>query len=996
MSSRRLLALFIVWGLGSWAPACAAAIQGQDATQPHWAQVKTLLARGAYREALEELEIIFKLTPNDPWVSTYRSLCKKRLQTAGGFAQLTPEELAGLRDTLRREQEAQATAAAHAKAHERGISKEQAAWDAQLKRLERETAREQKRQQRHAKAEAIQRRRAAERALRELAKPSKPRPAPVTTPQQPPTTAFPAPTTTTTPPAQPSPVSARPAGLAQPKALTPPPHVVELQPVTVPTAAPEQPPAGGPAPAEQPVRPPGAVQIFADQLSSVPERRLAVAQGNVRVLFEDGQLTCDQATVFTDTKDVYAKGRVRLERGPEVFRGEMIHYNFETKKGRFLEGTAFVAPWYQHGRVVEHITPGVLLVKPGYLTSCELEPPHFRFQGREATVFTSDKLARGRNVTLVVEELPLLYLPRLSVADRQSPFFIIPGKKKPWGPFVLMGYRYEWPPGNRGAIRLDWRRFFLWGMGLDDQFETRNFGKGIVKVYFDNRNFTVSDPKAQLPKGAALKRYRVLVRHNWPILPDTTVVTDFQKFSDANFRKDLLFREEYVADDTPESFISMVTNDPHFTLSLLAKKRVNRFQGGTEAFPEASINVVSQRIGETNLYTSSGASVANLQTRTAHSDADTDVVKATWSQGFSYALNLFRPILVTPRVNIQQAYYTKDKQGGSERPQGKRDVVSGQFSTGADASLKLFRIVPVLTNWLGLNIHQLRHVLTPTVGYSYIHPPTVPNDLLSFAAASAPTNQLSFGIENKLQTKRPDASGNPRSVDLARFLTSLPYTFRGIGNKQGGRVGDWSFKLELYPWPWMRLETNWSYPSHFPKGVRDERVTAWNLDLVMVGGGQQPSQAQQVPGIQAPPPRRAFKVGPHAEGAVALSLPKGQWYLGLGHRYSYNDKTETVAEFDWRLSEKWQIGMFHRYTWKEVAGSSKRFHNLRETQYTLTRDLHDWVAEAVYHVDREYGEELYFTLTLKAYPELPIRLAESYHQPKIGSQSSPFSPVAKR
>ena len=122
-------------------------------------------------------------------------------------------------------------------------------------------------------------------------------------------------------------------------------------------------------------------------------------------------------------------------------------------------------------------------------------------------------------------------------------------------------------------------------------------------------------------------------------------------------------------------------------------------------------------------------------------------------------------------------------------------------------------------------------------------------------------------------------------------------------------------------------------------------------------------------------------------------MPQGQWYLGLGHRYSQNDKTESVLEFDWRLSPKWQIGMFHRYTWKEVAGSAKRFNNLREYQYTLRRDLHDWIGELVYRVDREFGEELYFTLTLKAYPEMPIGLSDSYHQPKLGSQSSPFSPV---
>ena len=58
--------------------------------------------------------------------------------------------------------------------------------------------------------------------------------------------------------------------------------------------------------------------------------------------------------------------------------------------------------------------------------------------------------------------------------------------------------------------------------------------------------------------------------------------------------------------------------------------------------------------------------------------------------------------------------------------------------------------------------------------------------------------------------------------------------------------------------------------------------------------------------------------------------------------------------------------------------------------------MNDWLAELVYRVDREYGEELFLTLTLKAYPELPIEMETAYHQPKVGSQYSPFSPVARQ
>jgi hypothetical protein len=469
------------------------------------------------------------------------------------------------------------------------------------------------------------------------------------------------------------------------------------------------------------------------------------------------------------------------------------------------------------------------------------------------------------------------------------------------------------------------------------------------------------------------------------------MTTDIQKYSDVDFRKELLFREEFTEEDSAESFISLVKNAPDFSVSGQLRKRINRFQTVNNALPQLTFTVRPQRIGETQIFSDTVFDAANFETKRAHSDNDSDVIRLDWFQQLSYALGLFRPIEVTPRAGVRQSFYTKDIQGSNR--EGQRNLFSGQFSMGADASLKLFRLFPLTSNALGLNLNWLRHVVTPTLSYSYTHRPTVQNELLNFAAAGGASNSLSFGLENKLQTKRVVTKGSkPRSVDLGRLLVSVPYSFRGTHNKQGGRLGDWPIDLEVYPWPWLRAETDFTIPSHFQPGSRDERITAWNTDLIIVGGGHEAPLAQNAPSIQAPQPR-VFHVGPQ-EGLEMM--PLGQWYLGLGHRYSYNDKTESVLQFDWRLSEKWQIGTFHRLTWKEVSGSSKRFGNMREWQYTLRRDLHDWLGEVVYRVDREFGEEIYFTLTLKAYPEMPFAISDSYHQPKLGSQSGPFSPIAQR
>ncbi|OGX28556.1 MAG: hypothetical protein A3B78_03040 [Omnitrophica WOR_2 bacterium RIFCSPHIGHO2_02_FULL_67_20] len=963
------------------ARAAEAAVQADpelaERVRRQWDDVRAALRRGDYAAAQRSLDLIRGLAPDDPDLPLYQLLLRARDESPSPFARMTPDDLASLKRRLDEEERGRRRNAAQLKALDRQAAKERAKWDQESKRLQR--ARPPGPPTTQAGGEAEQDAKRKQRARQITPAPS---PAGVLAEAEVPARAVTAAPAGVSPseetPERPAPGAA--LGAVRPAVPSGPatPGSVQLAPVTVETAARARPTAG-------------AVQINANQISVSPDRKIAVAEGNVEVIFENAVLTCDHVTLFTDTKDVYAEGRVRLEEGTQVSRGELVHYNLETKKGRFLQGTVSTPPWHQHGRSVEHIAEGVYRVTPGYVTSCELEPPHFRFAGRRATVFADDKLVRVQNAALFVEQIPFLYLPWISVADRKSPFFLIPGKRKPWGEFALMGYRYELPGilglSQKGAARLDWRRSFGWGMGLDHEIASEAFGKGLLKLYYNAVGDRTTVDTAR-PKGADGQRYRLLWRHRWQPMPDTTVITDLQKYSDVNFRKDFLFREEFTEDDASESFVSVVKNTPEFTVTGLVKRRLNRFQSVTEALPELTVSARPQQIGQTPLFSESQIDFANFNAKTAHSETDTDAVRVDWFQQLSYALNWFRPIALTPKVGIRQTYYTKDKQGGIERPQGKRDVISGQASAGADASLKLFRIFPVTTKMLGLDINWLRHVLTPTVAYSYVHRPTVPNDLLNFAVAASPTNQLAFSLENKLQTKRRMGDGKMRAVDVVRFITSVPYTFRGTQNKQGGRLGDVSFDLECYPWSWLRLESVWSVPSHFLPGSRDARIPSWSLDLVAVGGQEAP-QAQYASDIQAPTPR-PFQAG--AVGGLQM-LPQGQWYLGLGHRYSQNDKTEEVIQFDWRLTEKWQIGTFHRFTVKEVVNRAKRFHNLREYQYTLRRDLHDWVAELVYRVDREFGEELFFTLTLKAFPDLPIETETSYHQPKLGSQSSPFSPI---
>ena len=85
--------------LGLGAPAWAA-------TDPEraWAQAKTFLKQGAYRDALESFDVILVATPNDSWAQLYHALCELRLESVQPFVQLSPEQLTGLKQRLKQEE----------------------------------------------------------------------------------------------------------------------------------------------------------------------------------------------------------------------------------------------------------------------------------------------------------------------------------------------------------------------------------------------------------------------------------------------------------------------------------------------------------------------------------------------------------------------------------------------------------------------------------------------------------------------------------------------------------------------------------------------------------------------------------------------------------------------------------------------------------------------------------------------------------------------------
>jgi hypothetical protein len=396
------------------------------------------------------------------------------------------------------------------------------------------------------------------------------------------------------------------------------------------------------------------------------------------------------------------------------------------------------------------------------------------------------------------------------------------------------------------------------------------------------------------------------------------------------------FPREYEKDTQPLSYSFLHHAFSNSGLDVLVQKRTNRWYSQLEKLPEAKYSLPSFKIGELPLYFEDITQAANLNQKNAVPSPSTADVSANRFDTFN---KVYLPARVSfieliPFVASRQTYYDKNSNGGSISP---RTV----FYTGAEASTKFYRIFETSPDFLGMDIKGLRHIITPKASYSYNHDPTISSARLKqFDAIDAigRSNAVNLELSNKLQTKR-----NANPVDFFDFRINTDYIFYRndpiTDDKTKSSFSDFLFYLNFLPYSWVRIDADADYEPH-----RDYFTNAnYNINF-------------------------------------ALAKERS---IGFGQRYQRSGANEFTFNSDWRISPKWKFRVYERYQFKETANVR---HGLVEQEYTFSRDLHCWLFDIAYTIEKEHGQSIWCIFRLKAFPEAEINFTTSFSSPQSGSQ----------
>jgi len=688
------------------------------------------------------------------------------------------------------------------------------------------------------------------------------------------------------------------------------------------------------------------VVIDGDEITYLQQEGKVVAKGNVVVKSEESELFCQEAIYDSSSNIAHIKGDVRIIKGNTILYGQDVVYNFNTHNAEMVDIGLKDSPIYGKAENGDKIGQEKYLLKKAYITTCDLEVPHYRLTAKTITVYPGDKFV-ARGMILKVGKIPIFYFPSFSQSLKDNAFKVelIPGKENEWGVFLLSRWRYNLNDENKGKIHIDTYQDRGYGLGITHQVESEKFGDALFNYYtisdelykLENREelFSMYPSRISVPdKRLNDDRYKVQFAHQWQPADNLSITSEFNKFSDQYFMEDF-FEQEYEVSPEPESYNLIQYGLSNSSLSLRTQARANRFYSETEYLPQLEYNFFKQNLGDSNFYLESDSKTGLLKSRTANTQDYTKSFRAYSYNVLSY-INKIRWLSINPYIGSYTAFYSRNSLG-------ENDVWREAPIAGMTMNVKLYKYFDDISwNLFGEEVDQMRHILRPEISYNYIHDPSVSDsNLVQFDDDDSIIRgeTVTFTLENKLQARNKE-----KTWDFIYFSPAVNYTINSEGSFSHFNTITGDF--EIYPKEGISLTSDVSFD------VLTRRVSTFNVDLTFKGK------------------EKVIEAGEEIE--------RQKYSFSYGNRYTRQSSTQGTAELIYQLTPKLK---FRGYAQCEYNTG-----DFQIQQYSIRSDLHCWWMDVGLTVDRAErgGKDLGFwvVFTLKAFPDIDVGFEQTYHGAK--------------
>jgi hypothetical protein len=652
--------------------------------------------------------------------------------------------------------------------------------------------------------------------------------------------------------------------------------------------------------------------------------------GGVIVYTDDAYVSAEKITLVQNSLDeltgeVVAEGKVRIQRGDQIWVGDRIQYNFVTgymAADNFKTGQP---PYFVAGVNLDANTETGFYTGYGVtLTADDYENPAQSIRARSVGL-SPDEYVEVYSATARVEDIPFFWLPyvRKRIDGDPNHFTLLPGYRSQYGFFALGGYNWSHRDWLDSTIHADYRTKRGFGTGIDLGYDARRAGTGEFNYYWANDQEPGLD---SFMNPISSPRDRFKWYHQTEILPEFTGRAMVRYQSDEYIIRDF-FEQEYRNNTQPNSYLELHKGWDNFSLNTYVQPQLNSFQETVERMPDIRFTAYRQQIGASPFFYESESSAGWYRREFANNQQpDYSAFRGdSWHQVVMPHM-VGGWLNVIPRAGVRGTYYSEAKGAGATTSEETRGV----FNTGVEMNFKASRTWKGVENGL-FDVTGLRHIVQPGLNYVYIPRPTaLPPELPQFDYESInirplpldfpdynsldsinSQNTLRMGLYNKLQTKR---DGKVANLLQWHFFTD----WRMDNRADQENFGDLYSQLDLMPRDWFMLTSEIRYDLNSHEFLESNHY-------------------------------------------ITLT-PQSNWSASVGHRYM-SDQPSYGADFGnnlligrlfYKLNENWAVSSYHYY---DLESSY-----MPEQTYSVYRDLRSWTGALSFRWRKDLADRDDFTV----------------------------------
>jgi len=198
-------------------------------------------------------------------------------------------------------------------------------------------------------------------------------------------------------------------------------------------------------------------------------RTLLYYYGDVKVTYDNMEITSEYMEYNADTKTVFAtgiidstgvmQGKPVMKEGNNNYEMESVYYNFTSRKARINNMVTQDEQGFLHGTTLKKMPDNSINIKGGKYTTCDAEHPHFYLHMTNAKITSDEDGNVGQTIFgpsyVVIEDVP---------APIVVPFGFVPKRPERSGGLLIPSYGEE---VARGFFLRDLGYYFVFGDYLD-------------------------------------------------------------------------------------------------------------------------------------------------------------------------------------------------------------------------------------------------------------------------------------------------------------------------------------------------------------------------------------------------------------------------------------------------------------------------------------------------------------------------------------------------